>query len=87
MNLCTSTGSRENNQNKVGTYLWDTQYLRIISTDCISQHLDIQLHDHGPGLVSWQGAGGHNVVDEVRDPDDGDREGVVHCLAAVCKSI
>ena len=46
------------------------------------RHLDIQLHDYGPGLVSWQGAGGHNVVDEVRDPDDGDREGVVHGLTA-----
>ena len=30
MNLCTSTGSRENNQNKVGTYLWwDTLYFFI----------------------------------------------------------
>ena len=56
-------------------------YLLIISTDHIS-YLDIQLHDYGPGLVSWQGAGGHNVVDEVRDPDDGDREGVVHGLTA-----
>ena len=29
MNLCTSTGSRENKQNKVEPYLWDTLYSQL----------------------------------------------------------
>ena len=30
MNLCMSTGSRENKQNKVRTQLWDTLYVNSI---------------------------------------------------------
>ena len=30
MNLCTSTGRRENKQNKVEPYLWDTLYYQLI---------------------------------------------------------
>ena len=32
--LCTSCGSRENNQNKVRTQLWDTLYLIITTSLC-----------------------------------------------------
>ena len=31
MNLCMSTGSRENKQNKVRTQLWDTLYMAVKS--------------------------------------------------------
>ena len=42
MNLCTSTGSRENQQNKVEPYLWDTLYYATL-TMLVHVHVGVLL--------------------------------------------
>ena len=46
INICTSTGSRENNQNKVNTQLWDTLY--------VDGPVEAWILDIGYGLQIWR---------------------------------
>ena len=69
INLCMSTGIRENNQNKVNTQLWDTLYIYIYHIYIYIYIISISAESLSPALHhsvsggSWvAGRGGELVI-------------------------